>query len=87
MEQQKWINKILYQVNAQTGKQEITPNPQMWCYPPAPIQKHGSSPASPDAYFLEPFFFWAQQRIWAVDLRCTKECQAKQDEKKVKVGM
>lgn len=57
----------------------------MWLYPPAAPQMHSSPPASPDIYFQEPFFLWAPQRVWSLDLHCNKECRAKQDEKKVTV--
>ena len=85
LEQQVWLGKVLYRQNPKTKKQEITPNLQMWWYPPEPAQVHSSPPSSPEPYFLVPFFLWAPQRVWHLDLRCNEECRAKQEEKKVKV--
>ena len=36
---------------------------------------------------LEPFFLWAPQRIWGLDLRCTEECKANQAKQNVKVQL
>lgn len=83
--QQAWLSSMLYTTNPTSGKKEIKPNPQMWFYPPQPPQVHSSPPASPDVYFQVPFFLWAPQRVWGLDLRCNAECQAKQQENKVKV--
>lgn len=85
LSQQGWLSKMLYRRTTPTGKPEIIPNPCMWFYPPQSPQVHSSPPASPGVYFQEPFFLWAPQRVWGLDLRCNKECRAKQDEKKVTV--
>ena len=85
LNQQGWLSKALYRNNPASGKPELRPNLQMWWYPPEPVQVHSKPPASPHVYFLRPFFLWAPQRIWGLDLRCTEECRANQDIKKVKV--
>lgn len=85
LEQKIWLGKVLYRHNAKTGKLEITSHLQMWWYPPEPAQVHSRPPGSPDPYFLVPFFLWAPQKIWRLDLRCNEECKAKHEEQEKQV--
>ena len=87
IEQQRWISKALYQFNPSTGKSEIKKDLRMWWFPPEPVHICNHPPGSPDTYFLEPFFLWAPQRIWGLDLHCTEECKANQAKQNVKVQL
>ena len=87
IEQQHWMSKALYQFNPSTGKSEIKKDLKMWWFPPAPVHICNQPPGSPDTYFLEPFFLWAPQRIWGLDLHCTEECKANQAKQNVKVQL
>ena len=57
----------------------------MWYHPPEPSRHQNTAPASPDPYFLLPFFLWAPQRFWGVQFSCNEECQANQRAKGSKV--
>ena len=87
IEQQRWMSKALYQFNPSTGKSEIKKDLRMWWFPPEPVHICNHPPGSPDTYFLEPFFPWAPQRIWGLDLHCTEECKANQAKQNVKVQL
>ena len=87
IEQQRWMSKALYHFNPSTGKSKIKKDLKIWWFPPEPVHNSNQPPASPDTYFLEPFFLWAPQRIWAIDLRCIEECKANQAKQNVKVQL
>ena len=87
LEQQVWLGKVLYQWNPKSKKHEMNKKLQMWWYSPEPNQVHSCPPGSPEPYFRMPFFLWAPQRFWNLDLRCNEECKAKQEEKKLKVSI
>ena len=91
IEQQRWMSKALYHFNPSTGKStgksKIKKDLKMWWFPPEPVHICNQPPGSPDTYFLEPFFLWAPQRIWGLDLRCTEECKANQAKQNVKVQL
>ena len=87
IEQQRWMSKALYQFNPSTGKSEIKKDLRMWWFPSEPVHICNHPPGSPDTDFLEPFFLWAPQRIWGLDLHCTEECKANQAKQNVKVQL
>ena len=56
IEQPRWMSKALYHFNPSTGKSKIKKDLKMRWFPPEPVHNCNQPPASPDTYFLEPFF-------------------------------
>jgi len=81
----RWLSKALYKQNPTGRKLELVQKLNMWWHPPETPKVHNTPPASPDMFFLVPFFLWAPQRQWNLALRCTEDCQNNQNIKNVKV--